>query len=299
MIGELLAPLFDRSGLQVGARRELEWDLAVAHPPSKVAELHQHLVARPRDDIEVFRDAHPVAQAQCPPIEQSRANRVQAGSLTRVDRDREELAGEVVEGLTVARGEESVFGAGDVEPDGAALTPLNGQPRDLQGPVGVAHRGDQLPDTDVVTCLLRGILALFDAVLHGLDGLLERQPARQMLLGSPPHLAVDDTVGGEILDEFPSDAGESLAGLHDPDGEIERLQVLDERTRIGALRDPVGEIIRRVLGDLEPCLVGKLEDRRRPHTAVEVVVQRHLGELADRHPLQDVVTVLIDRHEGS
>ena len=163
----------------------------------------------------------------------------------------------------------------------------------------MAHRGDQLPDTDVVTCLLCGILALFDAVLHGLDGLLERQPARQMLLGSPPHLAVDHAVGGEILDEFPSDAGESLAGLHDPDGEIERLQVLDERTRIGALGDPVGKIIGRVLGNIEPDLVGKLEDRRRPHTAVEVVVQRHLGELADRHPLQDVVTVLIDRHEGS
>ena len=88
-----------------------------------------------------------------------------------------------------------------------------------------------------------------DALLHGLDGLVEGEPAREVLLGRPADLAVDDAVGGEVLDELARDAGETLAGLHDGDRDVEGLQVLDERAGVGLLGEPGAE--RRRVGGRE------------------------------------------------
>ena len=54
--------------------------------------------------------------------------------------------------------------------------------------------------------LLVLVFALFDALLHGFDGLFERQAAGEVLLGRPAHLAVDHAVGGEVFDELARDA---------------------------------------------------------------------------------------------
>jgi hypothetical protein len=68
------------------------------------------------------------------------------------------------------------------------------------------------------------------------------------------------------------------------------------RPRVALLGEPVGEVVGVRLGDLEPEVVGELDDRLRPHASVEVVVQRHLWEATDRHAVQDGVTVLVDGH---
>ncbi len=70
VVGQGVAPRGDRTGLQVRRRRQLERDLAVAHPTGQVAELHLHLVALLCDDLEVFGDAHTVAEAQRATVDQ-------------------------------------------------------------------------------------------------------------------------------------------------------------------------------------------------------------------------------------
>ena len=93
--------------------------------------------------------------------------------------------------------------------------------------------------------MLRVVDALLDALLHGLDGLVEREPLCEVLLGRPADLAVDDTVGREVFDEVTGDPDETLGRLHHGDGHVERLQVLDERTAVGLLGEPLAQRSRR------------------------------------------------------
>ena len=73
--------------------------------------------------------------------------------------------------------------------------------------VGVAHRGDELADADAAALAARASsMPCSMPVLHRLDGLVEREPAREVLLGRPADLAVDHAVGGEVLDELARDA---------------------------------------------------------------------------------------------
>jgi hypothetical protein len=163
----------------------------------------------------------------------------------------------------------------------------------------VPHRGDELPHADVAPVLLRSLFALLDAGLYGLHGLFERQSARQVLLRGPPDLAVDNAVCCEILDELSRDPSQSVGSLHHRGGQVERLEVLHERPRIALLGEPPGERLGVRLGQLQSDRIAELDDGLRPHAAVEVVVQRHLGEGPDRDALQVGVAVLIDRHVGS
>ncbi len=117
-----------------------------------------------------------------------------------------------------------------------------------------------------------------------------------MLLGSPAELAVDDSVGGEILDELASDPGQTLRRLHDGDGHVEGLQVFDQGTGIGFLGEP-----RRQFGcgggrQLDPQGLGQLDDRLRTQAAIEVVVQRDLGEGAEADPAAGKGDVVVRAH---
>ena len=299
MVLDLLAPLRDRAGLQVRRRRQLERDLPVAHPARQLAELHLHLVALARDDPQVLGQAHPVPEPQRATVDEGRADGIEPGRLPRVHRRREESRREEVERLAMLRRREAVFGARDVEADDPAPTPLDGELGDLQRAIGVSHRRDQLPDTDVAAGALGGIFALLDALLHGLDDLVEREAASQVLLRRPADLAVDDAVGGEILNELARHPREPLAGLHHRRGDVERLEVLDERARIALVGEPVRELVGVIGRQVEVDVVGELDDRGRTQRAVEVIVQRDLGESAQRDALQARVAVGLDGHGRS
>src|SRR5690606_3033051 len=298
------APGRDRSRAEVRRRRQLERDLAVAHPTREVAEAHPHLVALLCDPLEVLRDPHAVSEAQGAAVEQGRADRVEPGRLARVQRDGEELGREEVERLAVARRREAVLRPREVEADHAVVAEVDREPRDLERALALAHRREDLPDADRVAALVGRILALLEPVLHGLHGLLEREALASVLLGRPAHLAVDDAVVREILDELARDPRERLGGLHDGDRQLEGLEVLDERVRRGLLGEPLPQLARRAGGQVEARLDGELEHGRGAHAAVEVVVQRDLRQAADGHAVDGRLTaggaavLLLSRHAG-
>jgi len=117
-----------------------------------------------------------------------------------------------------------------------------------------------------------------------------------MLLWSPAHFAVDDAVLREVLHEFPGDAGEPLFRLHHGDREVEGLEVLDERAGVALRREPLPESARVGLGNVDADGIGELDDRRRAQRTVEMVVQRHLRQGAQRRSLDGDVAVRVDRH---
>ena len=146
-------------------------------------------------------------EAQGASVEKGRADRVEARGLAGVHGDGEELRRQVVERLAVPRRREAVLGPGDVEAGGAAAPVRHGELRDLERAVGVAHRRDQLADADAAAAALGAVLGLLDAGLNGFHRLLEREAARQVLLGRPAHLAVDDAVLDEVLARTPGRRG--------------------------------------------------------------------------------------------
>ncbi len=160
------------------------------------------------------------------------------------------------------------------------------------------HRGDELADTDVAARAVRGILSLVDPGLHGLDGFLEREATGQVLLGRPAHLAVDHAIGGEVFDELARDPAQPVSGLHDRGRQIEGLEVLHERPGVALHREPGREAVRVGVGHIEADLATEFDDGRGAHTAVEVVVQRHLRQAPDRDSLDNGIAVLVDGHVG-
>ena len=198
-----------------------------------------------------------------------------------MDGDRHELAREVVERGAVTRRQEACLGAGDVEADDAPLTVAHGEFGDLEAPVVVPHRRDELSDADAAPRSLHVVEPLLDARLHGLDRLVEAQAASEVLLGRPADLAVDDAVGAEVLHELARDPAEARTGLHDRGRQVERLEVLDERARVRLFGEPRPERLGIGRWNLEPELVGELDERLRTQAAVEVVVQRDLRQRLD------------------
>ena len=84
-----------------------------------------------------------------------------------------------------------------------------------------------------------------EALQHGLDDLVQAQPAGQVQLGGEPDLGVDHAVGGQVLGALGGHPDQRLAGLHDPDGVLERLQVQLQRAASADLAHPRGQLARR------------------------------------------------------
>jgi hypothetical protein len=74
-------------------------------------------------------------------------------------------------GVEVAGGREAGLRAGDVEADDALVAVAHGQRRDLAGPGGVPHRGQQGADADPVPGGRGPLLARTEAVEDRLDDL--------------------------------------------------------------------------------------------------------------------------------
>ena len=112
-----------------------------------------------------------------------------------------------------------------------------------------------------------------------------------MQLGREPDLGVHDAVGGEVLGALGGDALDRIAVLHHADRVGEGLEVQHEVVALGAAVEPRRQLVDvggRQLVVAE--LLGQLDDGRRPHTTVEVVVQQHLRRPPDH---------LVGRSSGS
>lgn len=104
-----------------------------------------------------------------------------------------------------------------------------------------------------------------------------------MLLGGQANLCVDDVVGGQVLRAFGGHPHQGLLGLHDRQGVLEALEVELQALAVGTPLKPLGQPLG--VGSRKapiPGLRGQVDDRGRPHAAVQVVVEEHLRRLADR-----------------
>ena len=175
------------------------------------------------------------------------------------------------------------------KPDDALVAVADGELGDLGGLGGVPHGRQQGRHPDRVAGSRGPGLAVAQAGVDRLDDALERQAPREVLLGGVAALGVDDAVGGEVLRALAGDAEEALAGLHDGQGVVERLEVARQGAGVGALAEPGAE--RSGLGRGQGVVAdvrGQLDDGLRAQPAVEVVVQQDLGRAAqvvDAHAL--------------
>jgi hypothetical protein len=124
---------------------------------------------------------------------------------------------------------------------------------------------------------LRGAQALE----HGFDHRRELEAALRVEHGRVAHLHVADVLAGGVLGELVGDAGERVGGLHHAEGDVERLQVLDERAAVATEVHRLAEAVLVGRGEDDLLFVGELEDGRETKRAVEVNVEVRLGELLD------------------
>lgn len=144
------------------------------------------------------------------------------------------------------------------------------------------HRGDQGADADAVTGRAGVRLAEAEALVDGLDDLVEGEAGLQVLLRGVADLGVHDAVGGQVLGAVRGDLDQGLAGLHHGAGVREGLQVADQRAGVGGLAEPLAEFLRVRGGEaLVADRGGQLDDGLGPQPAVEVVVQEHLRGAGD------------------
>ena len=117
----------------------------------------------------------------------------------------------------------------------------HGEFSDFEAAIGVPHGGDELTDLDARAALGDVLDTGPDTLLHGLDNLVEAEPAAEVLLGGPTDFTVDDAVGGEVFDEVTGDAHESFVGLHHSDRDVECPEVFHEGARVGLVGEPRAE----------------------------------------------------------
>ena len=126
------------------------------------------------------------------------------------------------------------------------------------------------------------LATLPETVEHGLDHLVQAEPALGVQLGREPHLGVHDPVGGQVLGAFGGDPAQRVRGLHHPDRVPEGVQVDLQVTAVRTLGEPLGQLFFVVGGQAVVArLAGQLEDGPRPQAAVQVVVQQDLRDGPD------------------
>ena len=87
------------------------------------------------------------------------------------------MVSHVFESIQVPRRRVTGLGTGDVEADNALVPEPDCQLGDLAGQRGVAHRGDQETHDDRTSGRGGGLLAGGETLQHGVDDLVEGQPA--------------------------------------------------------------------------------------------------------------------------
>ena len=126
------------------------------------------------------------------------------------------------------------------------------------------------------------LVGAFEATMNGGDYLIEVEAAFGMKFRCEPHLGVNDTVGCKIGGTFIRNPLERFRCLHDSDRVGEGFQVELEVKSISATLNPRGELIRDAGGETVVAeLVGKLDNRQRPQTTVEMIVEEHLWRPAN------------------
>jgi hypothetical protein len=150
-------------------------------------------ILKTRDSLS---DPHSVAKAQSSAIDQSATDALNPICLTSVHGHRKHLPSEQVEGVGHPGRRKTGLRARDVEPDYASVSVAKREPRNLKTQIEVPHGAHQLTHPDSAP----GIGDLFDTLLQTrldcLHSLVQAQASGEVLLWSPPDLAIDNTVIG-------------------------------------------------------------------------------------------------------
>jgi hypothetical protein len=94
-----------------------------------------------------------------------------------------------------------------------------------------------------------------------------------MLFWCPSRLAVDDSIGGQVLHELGSDPPQAGRRLHDCNGLIEGFQIAPQGSRVRRPGEPATKIIGVVGRQYVSNLGGQLDDRLRPQCAIEMIME--------------------------
>ena len=243
-------------GLHVGRRAHLERDAAVPDVAGQPAQRHGAVGG----DADVVDDPDPVPEALGPAPLQRLPDGGQAEPLAGVDGDVEVLPRHVLEGVQVPAGRAARLGARDVEPDHALVPVTHRELGDLQRARRRAHGGEQGVHGDSPAAA-----AAPEPLEHGLDHLVQAQPAGHVQLGGEPDLGVDHPVGGQVLGALGGHPDQRLAGLHDRHRVLERVQVVLEVPAPRAAGQPGRHLVR--VGRTAACRSRFRRPARRRSTA--------------------------------
>ena len=214
-------------------------------------------------------------------------DRRQPERLAGVDRDVEVRPADRLEGVEITGRRISLLGAGDIEPDDAGVAPADRAFGDLDGASRLAHRGDEQLHHDRVAGLGGACRADPEAVEHRGGGLVEGQALLGAQLGRHPDLGVDHAVGSQVLGAFGRDAGDRVGPLHDPERMRKSLEVELEALAVGATSEPGSEVVDVGGRERVVAVLGcQIDDRGRPQSPIEMVVEERLGRLRDRCVVQ-------------
>ena len=176
-------------------------DPAVLHPLGQTAERPRSSSSSSRSSVDVLGDAHAVAEAQRAAVDEGAADAVEPVRLARVHGDREALLREVVERSGAARAGSPSSGPAMSKP----TTPRS-RWRRASSAISCPRSGWRIAVTSWPTRMSwPGVAA--SSMPPRCRPARPRRPRRasgraQVLLGRPADLAVDDAVGGEVLDEL-------------------------------------------------------------------------------------------------
>ena len=226
-----------------------------------------------RGDADVLCDAHPVSEALRPDI-QRLPDALHAVGLARVHGDVRTRLADQAECRCQPQRREPGLGPGDVEPDHAVVNMPLQHPCDIVGAVGLPHRADDEPGSDVVALGARHPLALTEPCEHRRHGVVHRLPLVLAQLRGHPDLGPAHPVSREVDHRLGGNPLQRRGCLQHSDGVGECLQELLQRAGVGSLHEPAREVVG--VGGGQPgvaALASEVDDRCRPQPAVEVVVQ--------------------------
>ena len=240
-------------------------------------------------EVRVGTQPDAVSDAVCP-VSQRVGDQFEVGRLAGVDRDVQQCRSGERQRLGMQGGREPGLGACKVESDHLVVPgpqPVD-QPGDLDRAVLGAHGAQDRVHRDPAPGGSDVCLTAAEPGRDGVDHRLQREPSLLVQLRSEADLRVHHPVGGEIDDGLVGDPFDVLGGLHHRQGVLERRQVLQQVGGLCAAGEPRLQCVGVGLGECPADRVGQLHDRGDPQTAVEMIVQQHLGQApgvvdGDRH----------------